>query len=103
MSQVDGSHSVYTPAYLTLSNTAYYATNDTNRSSSATVAAATVSETAVAPEAVTVEEALSRVMKGVGRPLQGRVTTVLEDCSDAVTVYKLMGYLAFYCETVRLA
>jgi Conserved oligomeric complex COG6 len=50
--------------------------------------------------AVSVEEALSRVLKGVARPLQGRVTTVLEDCSDAVTTYKLMGYLAFYCETV---
>eukprot|EP00953_Heterococcus_sp_UTEX-ZZ885_P033891 17602-Heterococcus_DN1.PRE.1 len=77
-------------------------TGDTNSSSAAAAAVSQpgAPESQVTVAAVTVEEALSRVLKGVARPLQGRVTTVLEDCSDAVTTYKLMGYLAFYCETV---
>ncbi|KAG5180265.1 oligomeric complex COG6-domain-containing protein [Tribonema minus] len=49
---------------------------------------------------VTVPAALSGVMSAVARPLRARLGTVLEDVRDAVTAYRLLGFLAFYGETV---
>jgi hypothetical protein len=51
--------------------------------------------------AVAVAAALSAVMSGAARPLRARLGTVLGECGDAVVAYRLLGFLAFYSDTVR--
>ncbi|CAM9239277.1 unnamed protein product [Ascophyllum nodosum] len=46
------------------------------------------------------EEVLRRVLQGIARPLQSRVSTVLESVREAGVGYRLLNLLAFYRATV---
>ncbi|CAM9625354.1 unnamed protein product, partial [Hapterophycus canaliculatus] len=46
------------------------------------------------------EEVLCKVLQGIARPLQSRVSTVLESVREAGVGYRLLNLLAFYRATV---
>ncbi|CAM9691759.1 unnamed protein product [Sphacelaria rigidula] len=46
------------------------------------------------------EEVLCKVLQGVARPLQSRVSTVLESVREVGIGYRLLNLLSFYAATV---